>query len=178
MGRAFQNMTLIIFRPHGPMQLMQEFATRRTALLMFGGAAAASAQGQPTKSSTVIHQEVDFKAPATRIYEVLLDAKEFAAFTGAPAEIQPQAGGAFKLFGGQIEGRTVELAPNRRIVQVWRQPSWPAGYYSLVKFELTERAGGTRIIFDQTGIKEEDWGHLSEGWGTHYWEPLRKYLKA
>src|SRR5881394_2335787 len=102
MERAFQNMTLIIFRGHDPMQLMQELATRRVALLMFGGAATAFTQGPATKSRTIIHQEVDFKAPAARIYEALLDAKEFAVFTGAPAEIQRQAGGAFKLFGGQI----------------------------------------------------------------------------
>jgi activator of HSP90 ATPase len=160
------------------MQLMQQPATRRTALLILGGTAAALAQGQTTKSQTVIHQEVDFKAPATRIYEALLDAKEFSAFTGAAAEIQRQAGGPFKLFGGQIEGRNIELVPNRRIVQAWREPSWPAGYYSLVKFEVMEHAGGSRIVFDQTGIKEEDWKHLSEGWATHYWEPLRKYLKG
>jgi activator of HSP90 ATPase len=160
------------------MQLMQPIATRRAALWILSGGAAALAQDRPAKSHTVIHQEVDLKAPAARIYGTLLDAKEFAAFTGAPAEIQAEAGGSFKLFGGQIVGRNIELVPNRRIVQAWREPSWPAGDYTVVKFELVERGGGTRIVFDQVGIKEEDWTHLNQGWGTHYWEPLRKHLKA
>ena len=47
---------------------------------------------------------------------------------------------------------------------------------SLVKFELVSRSPGTRLVFDQTGIAEEDWGHLNEGWPVRYWEPLRKYL--
>lgn len=55
---------------------------------------------------------------------------------GLPAEIEPQAGGAFKCFGGQITGRIIELVPNRRIVQAWHVATWPEGVYSVVKFEL------------------------------------------
>ncbi len=99
-------------------------------------------------------------------------------FTNLSAEIQPQPGGSFKLFGGHIEGRNIELALNQRIVQAWREVSWPLGFYSIAKFELAVRSFGTRIVFDQTGIAEDDWGHLSEGWPLRYWEPLRKYLNA
>src|SRR5438309_1234443 len=40
--------------------------------------------------SIKIHQEIDFKASPQRIYEALLDAKQFAAFSGRPAEINPE----------------------------------------------------------------------------------------
>src|ERR1700693_802791 len=66
---------------------------------------------------TSLHQEVDFKASPQRIYEALLDAKQFAAMTGMSAEIDPKAGGAFSTFGGLIVGRNIELTPNQRIVQ-------------------------------------------------------------
>jgi activator of HSP90 ATPase len=56
---------------------------------------------------TFLHQEVDFKATPQRIHEILLDSKQFAAFTGMPAEIDPKAGGAFSMFGGLIVGRNV-----------------------------------------------------------------------
>jgi activator of HSP90 ATPase len=137
---------------------------------------ATSIQAQTGKSRTSIHQEVDFKAGPARIYEALLDAKRFSAFTKDPAEIQREPGGTFKLFGGRIEGRNIELASNQRIVQAWREVSWPPGIYSIVRFELVPRSSGTRVIFDQTGIAEDDWGHLNEGWPLHYWEPLHKYL--
>ena len=155
---------------------MKATATRRQAILLFGGAAGAASQAQTGKPGTRIHQEVDFPAAPARIYEALLDAKQFSAFTGGSAEIEAQLGGSLKLFGGHIEGRNIELVPNQRIVQAWREASWSPGYYSLVKFELVSRSPGTHLVFDQTGIAEEDWGHLNEGWPVRYWEPLRKYL--
>ncbi len=89
---------------------------------------------------TSLHQEVDFKATPQRIYEILLDSKQFAAFTGMPAEIDPKAGGSFSMFGDLIVGRNVELLPNQRIVQAWRPTHWDSGVYSVVKFELKPQA--------------------------------------
>ena len=128
------------------------------------------------RTRTALHQEIDFKASSQRIYEVLLDAKQFAAFTGAPAEIDPKAGGAFSMFGGMIVGRNVELVPNQRIVQAWRAASWSEGIYSVARFELQAHDASCRIVFDHTGIPSDEAKSLAEGWPSHYWEPLRKLL--
>jgi len=153
---------------------MNNRLTRRQIGLALAGTAAANAQ--PGKTGSVIHQEIDFNVSPARIYEILLDAKQFAAFTKDTAEIQPTACAAFRLFGGRIEGRNVELVPNQRIVQAWRPAAWPAGIYSIVRFELTAHDAGTRIVFDHTGFPEPNWEHLNEGWPRSYWEPLRSYL--
>jgi activator of HSP90 ATPase len=157
---------------------MNEKITRRQIGLILGSVGVALAQAQTKKPSTTIHQEVDFKATPARIYEVLLDAKQFSAFTKDTAEIQPQPGGTFKLFGGRIEGRNVELVPNQRIVQAWRPASWSAGTYTIVRFELVARGAGTRIVLDHAGFPEDNWEHFNEGWPLRYWEPLHKYLNA
>jgi activator of HSP90 ATPase len=159
------------------MQAAEKISRRRLNLIL-GGLYAASVDAQSQKPATSIHQEVDFKTTPSRIYEVLLDAKQFSAFTKDTAEIQPQPGGAFKLFGGRIEGRNIELVPNQRIVQAWRPADWPAGVYSVVKFELVARGSGARIILDHTGFTEDKWRGLNEGWPIRYWDPLRKYLNA
>jgi activator of HSP90 ATPase len=138
----------------------------------------APARAQNQKPGTTIHFEVDYNTTPDRIYHVLLDAKQFQACSGLPAEIDPKAGGWFKLFDGQIEGRNVELIPNQRIVQAWRPASWPAGVYSIAKFELAPRGGGTRIVFDHAGFTEDKQEHLASGWQEHYWGPLHKYLNA
>jgi activator of HSP90 ATPase len=131
----------------------------------------------PNSKRTSLHQEVDFKATPQRIYQALLSSKDFAAFTGAPAEIDPKAGGAFSLFGGQVVGRYIELIPNQRIVQAWRVVAdFPDGVYTLVKFELKPRDSQTSVILDQTGFAEGDFDHLSVGWHSHYWEPLKIFL--
>ena len=152
--------------------------SRRSTILVLSGAAASLSHAENGKPQTTIHQEIDFKVGPNRVYEALLDPKRFSTFTGDAAEIQRQPGGSFKLFGGHIEGRNIELAPNQRIVQAWREASWSPGIYSLVKFELVARSFGTRVVFDQTGIAEKDWEHLNEGWPIRYWEPLHKYLRA
>jgi activator of HSP90 ATPase len=151
--------------------------TRRQISLLLAGIAATSVPAE-TKSSTAIHQEVEFQAPLARLYEILVDARRFAAFTGQAAEIQPQAGAPFKLFGARIEGRNVELVPNQRIVQAWRPASWAPGVYSIVKFEFAARGTGTLVVMDHTGFAEDKWEHLNAGWPENYWQPLRKYLGA
>ena len=131
-----------------------------------------------THSRTFLRQEVDFKAPPRRIYEALLDAKQFSALTGMPAEIDPKVGGAFTIFGGLIAGRNIELVDNERIVQAWRPTDWPAGVYSVVKFELKPHDSGTNIILDHTGFPEGKFNSLNFGWKPRYWDPLKKFLAA
>lgn len=135
-----------------------------------------------------IHQEPIFTAGRKRIYDVLTDAKQFdkvIQLSGAmqtmhlpdkPAEISREAGGAFKLFGGYITGRQVELVPNERIVQAWRAGGWGPGIYSIARFELVEQGSGTKIIFDHTGFPPGEAESLASGWKAHYWEPLEKLL--
>jgi activator of HSP90 ATPase len=133
-----------------------------------------SAGAKAPSVSITLHQELDFEAPPHRLYEALLDGKQFAALTGAKAEISPEVGSAFSLFGGLITGRNVELVKNQRIVQAWRPKSWPEGVYSIVKFELKPRGQGTRLVFDHVGFPEGQHDHLAEGWENHYWHSLRK----
>jgi activator of HSP90 ATPase len=151
--------------------------------LVAGARRAIAQQGMAEKNSTgdeakitSLHQELDFKAEPHRIYEILLDSKEFAAFTSRAAEISRDAGGAFKMFGGLIEGRNIELVPDVRIVQAWRPASWDRGVYSIVEFQLKAQAGGTHLMLDHKGFPEGDFAHLDTGWHIQYWTPLMKYL--
>ena len=112
-----------------------------------------------------------------RIYEALLDAKQFQAFSGGrTAEIHREVGGSFSIFAGHIVGINLELAPRRRIVQAWRVVSWPEGIYSIARFELQPHSAGTRIILDHTGFPSELAEHLESGWQENYWQALRKYV--
>ena len=150
------------------------------ALVARPAAAQGPMQEKPASAAhatlTAIHYEIDFKAAPQRIYTILLDPKQFAAFTGMAAEIDSRAGGAFTLFGGLVSGRNIELVENQRIVQAWRPSSWAAGIYSIVHFELKAQGTDTLLVFDHTGFPAGLYDHLDAGWQGHYWEPLRKYL--
>lgn len=106
--------------------------------IVLAGSIVGSAQGQTKKRTadsqitapekrTFLHQEVELNASPQRIYEILLDSKQFSAFTGLPAEISAEAGGTFSIFGGRIVGRNIELVPNQQIVQAWREAIWVRG---------------------------------------------------
>lgn len=127
--------------------------------------------------SIVIHQELEFKATAQSVYQALLDSKQFTAFSGRPAEISPEVGAAFSLFGGHIVGRNVELVPNQRIVQVWRVVTWPEGVYSIARFDFKPQGSGSRLVFSHTGFPEGLHDHLAEGWQQNYWELLQKHFE-
>lgn len=124
-----------------------------------------------------IRQEVTIEASPQRVYDTLLDGKRFSEFTGgAPAVITSEAGGAFSCFNGMITGRNIELIPNQRIVQAWRAGNWPAGVYSIVRFELAPQGDGTKLTLEHTAFPEGASEHLEGGWHKMYWEPLKKYL--
>jgi len=149
-----------------------------TSSSLFGKTPQSMTEKQSTGADatrTSLHQEIDLKTSQQKIYEILLDSKQFAAFTGMPADISRDPGGAFTMFGGMIVGRNVELVPNQRIVQAWRPASWDPGIYSIVKFELKGDAAHTTLILDHSGFPEGDYAHLDPGWHTRYWTPLEKY---
>ena len=175
---------------------MNTISTRRQALAALAAALAAGsltrAQAQqPTaqqpameekpssianQSRTSIHYEIDFHPSPERLYQAILDQKQFAAFSGLPAAIDKVPGGAFSMFGGLIVGRNVELIPSQRIVQAWRPTHWDPGVYSIVHFEFQPRAVESTLIFDHTGFPAGEYDHLDWGWYHHYWDPLRKFL--
>lgn len=129
--------------------------------------------------SDSIHQEITYPADPRRIYAVLTDAKAFSALCGgAPTEIDAQPGGAFSCFGGMIQGRNIECADGKRLVQAWRAKSWEPGKYSIVHLELVPEGKGTRLVLEHTAFPDGQAEHLSQGWQANYWEPLRKLLEA
>jgi activator of HSP90 ATPase len=180
------------------MEWLADGPTRRQAVtgvaIALGGLALSSAKAWArtgdgiSHTSDAIHQEPIFTASRKRVYDALTDAKQFdkvIQLSGVmramhlpdkPAEISREAGGEFKLFGGYITGRQVELVPNERIVEAWRTGGWDPGIYSIAKFELVEQGSGTKIIFDHTGFPQGEAEVLASGWKAHYWEPLEKLL--
>jgi activator of HSP90 ATPase len=124
-----------------------------------------------------VHQEITFAASRAKVYSALMDSKEHAAFTGAPAEISSEDGGAFSVYGGKVEGRNVQLVRGERIVQAWRAASWAAGIFSIARFELRDDGGKTTIVLDHDGIPDDQVPHIDGGWKKMYWEPLKKYVE-
>lgn len=128
------------------------------------------------RTRTSLHLEVEIPASPARILSALLDEKQFAAFSGFPATIDSCEGGAFSMFGGLIEGRTIQIVPAARLVQAWRPANWDDSVFSLVRFELSPTAAGSTIVLDHSSFPEGNYDHLALGWNLRYWEPLKKFF--
>jgi len=161
-------------------------ATRRGSILgglvwLGAGLAVLPAIAAPGKTGTAsltsLREEADFAASPHRVYEALLDEKQFSRFTGAPAKINRTEGGALSLFGGAIVARNVELVADKRIVQAWRDPEWASGVHSIVRFELTSMGAGAHLVLDHTGFPAGQYSELDSGWHEHYLEPMKKFLR-
>jgi len=124
-----------------------------------------------------VHQELTFAAAPSKVYRALVDSAEHTKFTGAPADIGP-AGARFTAYGGKVEGQTIELSEGERIVQAWRPATWAPGVYSLVRIELRDEGGKTKLVLDHDAVPEEFVQHIDGGWHKMYWEPLRKYVES
>lgn len=133
----------------------------------------------------IIQQTAYFAVNPAKVYETLLSSVEFSActkksftmFSGSSAKIDSVTGGTFSLFDGHIIGRILELVPNQRIVEAWRVVDWPAGVYSIARFDLTAEGSGTRLHFEHIGFPEGLKKHLADGWQEHYWNAMTNYYK-
>jgi activator of HSP90 ATPase len=123
-----------------------------------------------------IRQQVTFKAGSHEVYEILMDSKKHAELAGDKASISRKVGGKFNV-GDYIEGKQLELAPDAKIVQTWRYNDWPEGHYSRATFSFKEVKGGTRLTFVQTGVPEEFYEDIKQGWIDYYWTPMKEMLE-
>lgn len=128
-------------------------------------------------SVKTIKQSVTIKTTPHEVYEALMDSRKHAKFTGGKASISREVGGKFTAYDGYAEGVNVELVPDKKIVQTWRADDWPEGHYSTVTFSLTKTEGGTRLAFTQTGVPEEQFEDVGQGWRDYYWKPMKEMLE-
>jgi activator of HSP90 ATPase len=123
-----------------------------------------------------IEQEVTFDAKPELVFEALMDSKQHAAFTGAPARVSREVGGPVSCHDGMITAINVELEKNTRIVQAWRVKPWPEGVYSIATFALEPAGAKTKLTFTQHGVPDAAHEMITKGWEERYWKPLRAYL--
>lgn len=124
-----------------------------------------------------LQQKVTFKASPHDVYEVLMDSAKHSELTGAPANISREVGAKISVYDGEIDGKNLELIPDQKIVQSWRYSDWPEGHYSTATFSLEKSSDGTTLIFTQTGIPEDLYEDIRQGWIDYYWEPLKELLE-
>ena len=106
-----------------------------------------------------------------------MDSGQHAAFTGEPATIDRNVGGAVSCYGGKVTGINLDVVKDQRIVQAWRPGNFPEGVFTLVTYALAADGAGTKLTFTQQAVPEAAYEHLTKGWEERYWTPLRAFLE-
>jgi uncharacterized protein YndB with AHSA1/START domain len=118
-----------------------------------------------------------FPVSAERLYRAWLDELEHAAFTGAPASIEPRVGGVARAWDGYTEGTFKELDEGRRIVQTWRTTEFADDDAdSLVEVHLEPTKDGVRMTLVHTDIPAGEGPKYAAGWAEYYLAPLDRYF--
>lgn len=129
--------------------------------------------------TTTIKQRVMLPGSPHDVFELLMDEKKHARFTGGTAKISRDIRGAFSVFDGWATGVTMNLVADKKIVQTWRGADWPKDMFSKVTFTLSAaKKGSTKLEFLQTDVPAKFANDVAQGWRDYYWEPMKEALSG
>ncbi len=126
-----------------------------------------------------IKQTVTFDSTPDKVYQLIMDQKKHAAFTGTKVIMSTKPKGKFSVFDGYIYGNNIELIEGKKIVQAWhfKEDGWPEDHYSICTFTFEKQGDKTKLTFVQTDVPEHKVDELKEGWKDYYWKAMKEYLK-
>jgi uncharacterized protein YndB with AHSA1/START domain len=97
-----------------------------------------------------IEREVELMATPEQIWERITDSSMISEWMGGDVEIEPRPGGRITFIpeaGPDVWGTVEEVVQHKRIQWSWRTDE---GQPSLIEFELSPAAGGTRVVVRET----------------------------
>uniref|UniRef100_A0A8C2XE39 Activator of 90 kDa heat shock protein ATPase homolog 1 n=1 Tax=Cyclopterus lumpus TaxID=8103 RepID=A0A8C2XE39_CYCLU len=108
------------------------------------------------------------------LYRVFLNQEMTQAFTHAPATVDGEKGGKFRLLEGNVFGEFTELVPDEKIVMKWRYNNWPCEHYSTITMSFWDRSSETELKVECRGVPEDEEERTKEGWRRYYFEAIRQ----
>ncbi len=123
-----------------------------------------------TVDTKAIEKVITIAARPETVFRLLTDPSEYVRWKGKLAQLEPRAGGDFRVDfpedKGSVVGEFVEVVPNRRVVFTW---GWqdneivPPGS-STVQIDLEPDGNGTRLRLVHRGLPEGAIAEHAAGW--------------
>jgi activator of HSP90 ATPase len=115
-------------------------------------------------------------APAAAVWAALTEPKIIERWGGGPAVMAAKPGFEFSLWGGDIHGTVIAVAPGRSMLQEWFGGDWDAPSTAL--FSLTSNPhGGTRLDLENKNVPADDGADIDAGWDDYYLGPIKALLE-
>src|SRR5215470_6316898 len=121
---------------------------------------------------TVMSQSIVLPAPAESLFVMYTDPAKHAVITGAPVAISLEPGSPFQAFNGALAGATLQIIPQRLVIQSCARPNFNDGDpdSTLILAFAPEGTNG-RIDLVHLDVPAHNYQSVVEGWETHYWGP-------
>lgn len=122
-----------------------------------------------------IKQTYLINAPVADVWKALVDPQIIDKWGGGPAQMTDKVGFEFKLWGGDIHGKNLEVEPSKKLVQDWVSGDWKNP--SKVTFILNSEADKTVLELLHENVPDEEEKSIDQGWKDYYLGPLKKLLE-
>lgn len=122
-----------------------------------------------------IKQSYVINAPLEKVWEALVDPQVIDDWGGGPAEMDDKVGTEFKLWGGDIWGKNLEVEPNKKLVQEWYGGDWNES--SKMTFILKSEGNKTIVDLFQENVPDSEEKVIADGWKKFYMGPMKEMLE-
>ncbi len=124
-----------------------------------------------------LKQSVKIKAPIAKVWDALVNSKAIEGWGAGPNVVMnDKVGTEFKLWGGEIHGKNIEVKQNVKLVQEWISGHWAKP--SRVEFNLHSDDGmTTQLDLIHENIPDEEYADIDKGWKDYYLGPMKKYVE-
>ncbi len=118
-------------------------------------------------------------AKASDVYSAWLDSKEHARMTESNhAVASDKVGATYTAHNEYVVGKNLELIPNKKIVQSWRNTEFKkTDPDSILEVRFKSEGAKTLLTLIHKGIPEHE-AHVKQGWKDYYFEPMKRYFIA
>ncbi|XP_071401417.1 activator of 90 kDa heat shock protein ATPase homolog 1b isoform X2 [Centroberyx affinis] len=118
-------------------------------------------------------KETFLTSPA-ELFRVFLNQEMVQAFTHAPATVEGERGGKFRLLDGNVLGEFMELVYEQKIVMKWRYNTWPCEHYATITLTFCDRGSETELKAECRGVPESEEERTKHGWQRYYFEAIKQ----
>lgn len=124
----------------------------------------------------IIRQSYIIHAPVVKVWEALTNSKVITDWGAGPATMDDKVGTKFKLWGGDIHGKNLEITPKKKIVQEWFMDKWTKP--SKVTIALTYENGRTYIDLLHEDVPDAERDEINKGWKEYYFGPIKRLIEG
>lgn len=122
-----------------------------------------------------LRKTIHIKVPIEEVFNAVTNPLTIELWSGYEASMEPTPGSEFSMFEGDISGKIKSIKAPTLVEQIWDFGDQEE--VSLVRIELSEESGKTRLELNHSNIPDEVFADIETGWKHYYLEALKSYLE-